>query len=188
MAIEDRVDRGFRSLMEKDYESALIAASIAVDATAKRERRNLSNNKAYKAFIKSNMAIITRFSTGFLTVHGDFRMKWANPDMRPDADGYIHLEQILYHAVRCGLVHEAELPPTLIVTEENRIGVNEAGQMVLPSTIVVGLLVAVIASPRNKNCDSMMQWTVDWGEDPIVVTDYWGKKLKLLKEMESPIG
>ena len=186
MAIEDRVDRGFRSLAEKDYESALIAASIAVDATAKRERRNLSNNKAYKAFIKSNMPIITRFSMGGTTVYGDFRLGWTNPDVRADADGLVNLEQILYHVVRCGLVHEAELPSSVVICEENRIGSNDQGQLILPSTIVVGLLVAVIASPRNKNCVSMMQWTVDWGDGPTVVTDYWGEKLKLLKEIESP--
>ena len=58
------------------------------------------------------------------------------------------MDEILYHVVRCSLLHEAELGPILRFEEGNSFFMDGQTQ-VLPSCLINGLLISVVAAPVN---------------------------------------
>jgi hypothetical protein len=117
-----RVAEAIQKMSVKDPEGALIPASIAVDATAIKEFPNKRNNISYKQFINHYLPLITKVSLGGLSTTG-LRFGYFHPDITPDSEGEVSIEQIFYHIVRCGLLHNAKLPDNLIFTNKSMIGV-----------------------------------------------------------------
>ncbi len=115
MSIGKRIEEAIAKMDAGDCEGALIPASIAVDATATQEYPALTNNQVYKSFLGDNLDLFTRASFGGIRI-GRIALKYDHPDSRSSADGTCTVEQILYHVVRCGLLHQAGLPPTLRFT------------------------------------------------------------------------
>jgi len=149
MSIGKRVAEAIQKMSTGDSEGALIPTSIAVAATAQKQFPHKKNNESYKRFIRHYLPTITRASLGGLSTTG-LRFRYSHPDIKAAPDGTASIEQILYHSVRCGLLHNAQLPKGLSVTSEGKIGV-ENGILVLPDSLVFGLLLAVVISPMNAN-------------------------------------
>lgn len=99
------------------HDVALSIACSAVDATAaKGNNEKNSNKRRYRNFIQQNMRIITTF--GFPGIEaGAIRIKCTNvkddycKDLADDKDelkykdGLVGIESIIYHTLRCGLIH-----------------------------------------------------------------------------------
>lgn len=144
--IADRIIEAFQKLQQKDFEGALIPISIALDATAKREYGK-GGRASYKDFIKSNMRLITRSGCG--PSIGNIQISFSHPEIKnPRPDGTCTMDEILYHIVRCSLLHEAELGPGLRFEEGNSLFMDGQTQ-VLPSCLINGLLISVVAAPVN---------------------------------------
>jgi hypothetical protein len=105
-----RINEAVTHLRKNDAEAALIDLAIAVDATAGQ------GGKAYKDWLAARIEII---SLCLFQLHGHsfeavrFPDLFGNPKMRPDEHGTVSLQEIIYHVVRCCLLHDALLPEQL---------------------------------------------------------------------------
>lgn len=177
MAISERIREAMDRMSEKKPEAALIPASIAIDATAKRSHGGGVGDR-YKALLHDNLALITKVGLG-PSIKESFRLKYDHPRIIPGENGLCSIEQILYHAVRCGLLHEATLPSNLKFVEESIVKVED-GLLVLPASLVNGLIVAVVVAPVNKDESLPERYGITVGGHQIPANKLWGKKDKLL--------
>ena len=151
MSIAKRIIEAYDKMNIRDAEAALIPASIAVDATAKKENPDLKTGDAYKQFLHKNLELITRVAFGGnKAITNSFRIRYNHPQIKTDNEGLCSIEQVWYHTVRCGLLHDGCLPSSLRFIWQTAIKVDD-DLLVLPATFVYGLMFAVIASPVNIN-------------------------------------
>jgi hypothetical protein len=155
---------------------------IAFAATAKNEYKNpkLGDAQGFKKFVMENIAIITKMSFG-VTCTGDIRLGnifLDDPEKKigkgkPD----ISISDILYE-VRCNVLHEAELPQKISFTDECKIVFGEKS-IVLPISLVYGLIMAVVGAKSNM-CKTVLQdLNVNLGSKNISLNSLWGQKKKI---------
>jgi hypothetical protein len=88
-------------------------------------------------------------------------------------------ESILYHVVRCGLLHEACLPASLRFETTNTITVRD-GLLVLPASLIVGLVMAVVACPANGGESLPSECSFSIGGRDYPLSSFWGRQDDLL--------
>src|SRR6266699_7136605 len=105
MSIAKRIREAVERYAEGDFEASLVPMSIALDATATKvySRRGKSS---YKRFIQENMVLITKIASGGPSVE-NFYFGYNHPEIEPDYQGRVSIQAILYHVVRCSLLHSA---------------------------------------------------------------------------------
>jgi hypothetical protein len=184
VSIAKRVEEALAKFQAGDTEGALIPASIAVAATAAKEFPRKYDRDEYKDFVSANLALITKVAFGAGAITKSLRVKYDHPDLIPGDDGLCSIEQVLYHVVRCGLVHEATLPSTLRFKEGRAITVEGGTVLVLPSTLVLGLVLAVVASPVNAGETLVSQFEVTLGDKTALINDLWGRREQLLSLLQ----
>ena len=89
-------------------------ACIVIDACSAKEYPDRSNAKRYKLFLKRHFSTICKY--GFPGIQAtNIRIKVNVPDSNliPDENGYVDMEQIIYHVLRCGLVHDCSIEKTI---------------------------------------------------------------------------
>ena len=69
-------------------------------------------------------------------------------NLKPDAEGYVDMEQIIYHVLRCGLIHSCSLDNSIEFTKRTLIGNWNADKLYIPKAIIWGLIAAV------ENCNT----------------------------------
>jgi len=180
MSIAKRIEEAITKMDAGDFEGALIPTSIAVDATAIQEYPNTRNSTAYKNFIHENFEIISKVSSGGTVTIGNLKLKYNHPDITPDQDGMCSIEQILYHVVRCGLLHTASLPSNLKFINKGMIKVD-TNSVILPTGFIYGLLAAVVVSPFNKHQRLSSDSVFKIREYIIPLNELWGNKEKLVE-------
>ena len=179
MSIASRVAEAVRHLAEKDYESAMIAVCIALDATARRQFPDLATNKASKkrctAFVKANLDIITSvgFGGAILAAPGS-TLRLKTPGSLQSSAEITELEKIIYETLRCTLLHEASLPGNVAFTEEAFYG-EKNGQYYIPAAMVYALLLAVIGASCNTGCKTIGDWRIQIGGKAFPLNDLWGE-------------
>ena len=133
------------------YDAALALACTAVDATAAKLFQSEKQNGArYKRFLQSSMRTVTKF--GFPGVQaGAIRIKCLGvPGLKTDSEGYVGIEDIIYHTLRCGLVHQCEIDSRIAFTETTQIG-NFDSEFRVPRSLIIGLLQAVKTAECNRD-------------------------------------
>ena len=65
------------------------------------------------------------------------------PSLKKDANGYVDMEQIIYHVIRCGLVHNCNIEKAIVFTERTIIGDLNKGVFYLPKHLIWGLIAAI---------------------------------------------
>lgn len=149
MSIRSFIDAAIESHAAGKYDVALALACAAVDATAAKLYPSEKSNAArYKAFLKRAMRTITL--NGFPGIQAsEIRIKCRNvPDLKTDEFGYVGIEDIIYHTLRCGLVHQCEIDTRIVFTERTEIGDFESSFRV-PRQLVLGLIKAVTQDESN---------------------------------------
>lgn len=64
-------------------------------------------------------------------------------NLKKDEYGYVDMEQIIYHVIRCGLVHEATIDERIQFTNQTMIGDFNSDKFFLPKAIIFGLIKAI---------------------------------------------
>ncbi len=179
MSIAQRIMEAIDRMAEGKAEAALISASIAVDATARKEYPQIKqDHRRYQKFLSSNLALITRTAFGNVAITKSLRLNYQHQRLRADKDGLCSFEQIMHFVVRCGLVHEAEIPNTLAFTDEKPISVRD-GRLILPAGFVYGLIAAVVASPVNASEQSEAHYGINVDGEAFPLGELWGRKCEL---------
>ena len=142
--VDDALDKIYRG----DLEMAASSISIAVAGTAKKAFPGLHGDaKKYKAFLNRHMGLIVYVAIpGMALARGaSIRLGFSHPDVPKDSEGYCTLEDVLYHVVRCGLIHEAAFPSAV------RFDDCLSADGCLPKGIVSGMVLAVVVAPENRD-------------------------------------
>jgi hypothetical protein len=173
---------------KNELELAFLPLCVAVDRTASREYPGMSNSRSYKSFLETNLSLITRVSFGSVQLLNSWRIAYTDPDpdsrLKIDAEGKCSFVDLLYHIIRCGSVHQGELPPNVRFAAESPWGTDNKGGVILPRTLIQGLIAAVVASPVNSSAsiDRVYSFNLDGKE--LVIDDAWGNKDAILKLFE----
>ena len=166
--VTDAVEKGLRG----DPEGALFAICAAIEETARRERRR-KGRQGYKAFIADNIHIVS--GIGLSHPIAGLQIAYSHPDLPATDDGHARIEDIVYHVMRCGLYHSAALPASVAFTD-NRIGSDGKGNLLLPKSIVAGLVVSVVCSPANIREITDPKFYVTALGERFVLNEIWGKR------------
>jgi len=175
VSIAKRVAEAVEKMAQNDAEGALLPISSAVDATATKHF-NRRGRRSYKDFIHENLGLITKVALGPSVLN--IKLKYDHPDLETGPDGLCTIEDILYHVVRCGLAHSAELPSTLKFVDENRFQVDN-GLLVLPASLIYGLIAAVVVCPENTDQSIADNYGLNVRGFQIRLNDLWGRKAEL---------
>ena len=154
------------------FDSALSLACIAVDGTSRRAHTDLKGGERYKKFVRDNIALVT---SPLGIVSPSIRIGFRHPSVNLDNDGFADLVGVLYHVVRCGLLHESSLGDTLRLVPNIAIAVEREGtRLLVGPEIVVGLIAAVIGSPVNANIKTTTGLTLRVGRVDVPLDHVWG--------------
>jgi hypothetical protein len=166
------------------YDVALSLACCAIDATSamSASHPSMGNNKRFKLFVEQNMRVITTFGFPGIVADG-IRIKCINvPDLKTDNEGYVSIADIIYHALRCSLVHECSIDERIDFTEQTYIGDFNQNFRV-PKNLIFGLLMAVIISPCNASEIFNKTYLKKFGSETVNLQDMWGRGSDYLLNM-----
>jgi hypothetical protein len=151
MSIANFVDAAIDELGAGRYDVAMSLACSAIDGTtAKTSAQSKKNGERFKAFLEENMRLITRYGFPGIEASG-IRIKCSNiPDIKTDKDGYVSMADIIYHVVRCSVIHECSIDQRIEFTEQTQIG-DFQNKFKIPRRLIAGLLAAVVQSPNNSD-------------------------------------
>jgi hypothetical protein len=183
MSVRKRVEEAMGKIIANDPEAALFQICAAIEETSKREGRRPAGKKGYKEFLGHWMPIISGFGLGHM-IRG-LKIPYSHPKIPASPDGSCKFEDIVYHVVRCGLYHSASLPNDIVFTENELGGGNTSpvGALKLPTRIVTGLIMAIVASPANaaETCDP--GYFLEFNGELFFLNQWWGKATDLLDRM-----
>jgi hypothetical protein len=182
MGIGKRVGEAIDQLAKRDFESALIPASIAVAATAEKTYPQIAaDNIKFKQFLKDNRDVIFEMALGVQIPQGmSFAINLAEV-RKPEKAGYSTVEELLYHVVRCGLIHNGMIGPSVSMGESNTFTYLDE-KVLLPPEIICGLLYSVIGAKCNANERVDGEIGFRQGSECVWVriNSLWGKKGEIL--------
>lgn len=126
------------------YNEGLCLVCSAIDASAAKKFPQLSVGDRYKQFISQHFRTISKF--GFPGIEASkirIKLDCQIESLRPDKDGYVDITQIIYHTIRCGLVHNCAIDSSIIFTDQTIIGNYEPNKFTLPRSLIWGLIAAI---------------------------------------------
>jgi hypothetical protein len=146
VSISKRVNAAFKAMLEGDAEDAFFEICAAAEATSRAES-GTKGKSSFKSWVTRNVPLVAAAAIG--PALAGIRIAYSHPELKPTPDGTHDLAELIYHVVRCGFYHDAELPSNVTLTD-NVIGGGPNGELKLPKNLVLGLIVAVVASPCNS--------------------------------------
>ena len=126
------------------YEEALCLVCTAIDATAAQIYPDKKVTERYKLFLKDHFRTISE--VGFPGISADsirIKVNTEVENLRLDSDGYVDMEQIIYHVLRCGLVHGCNIDSAITFTDRTIIGDWDSDKFYIPKAIIWGLIAAM---------------------------------------------
>ena len=174
--IGERVKYAIDHMEKGEIYAALEHACNALDVTSQRKyRQKTSSRKLFKDIIKEYSWLIEFMSLGGINLD---ETKFSNfpiidgvnkPIMTPD------FSDLMYHVVRCGLVHSDAL--TEGFSFHNCATVELADRHIkFPYTVVWALLSIVIFCPENKHEKTAPDYWIGLYKNQLVINDFWGEE------------
>lgn len=177
MSIASQVVKAFRSMRDGDPEGALHDICSSIEATCKLIYGN-GGKANYRRFIHENLAYITHFAFGGVAIE-NITVPYTHPELPRRPDGTCTIEDVLYHVVRCGMYHSAGLPSNIQFSDA-RFECRADGTLVLPSSLVSGLILSVIVNPVHAGVTTTSDVALTMDEFcNIPVDKLWGKRDEL---------
>lgn len=181
MSVGSQVADAMRKLTEGRFENAIVSASVALSATARLEHPNERGDKAAcRKFLDQYLNIISKIGWVSFGVSGPMNFRYRRLDSRDPGISVRTMPEMLYDVVRCTAVHEAGLPSNLRFTDQPVIQTGTDGELVLPIDVIYGLLIAVVASPKNAHEQVEQDCVFSFGGKSIRVNELWGHRDKIV--------
>jgi hypothetical protein len=182
MGIGKFISSAIENYYNGNYSIALALTCSAVDATAKKLYPILNNNERIRNFIQENMRIVSFFGLPGIST-GGLRIKCDSiPEIKKDINNLAGLEDIIYYAIRCSLIHECEPDPRIEFINKTRIG-DLNGKFTLPSQIIWGLILSVVLSEANTNEKLDVSLDINILGDEYKLDELWGQKEELIPRL-----
>ncbi len=164
----DHMDRG-------DYALALTPACIALDITSQRHfGAKRSGRTIYKRFIQEHLWLITYVGLPGLMAT-TIRIPFSHPEVKADAAGNIGIEDVIYHVIRCSLVHSDDKSAKVTWNNAISLGMDGSGNLVLNPQLIWGLVAAVVFSPTNKGESIPEQYWLHVADFKMFISELWGR-------------
>lgn len=144
MSIESLIQASTLLYENSYYNEALCLICNTIDARAAQNYPNLPVTDRYKKFLFQHFSTICKI--GFPGIRASkikIKLMCQIESLKPDEDGYVDMEQIIYHTIRCGLVHTCAIDNSIIFVDYTRIGNMEEGWFYMPRSLIWGLVAAV---------------------------------------------
>lgn len=175
VSIGDRIQAAIDHMDKGDVELALSDVCIAIDITSQKYLNvEKSSRSTYKQFLKDNMWIILTAGFGGVVVE-DIKIPFQHPEIKGDDQGYCTLEDVIYHVMRCGLLHGTGENDGLVWTKEVILACHE-GKLNISPTFIWGMMLAVITCPCNQQEHVNDTSWISMASFKYLVNDLWGKK------------
>jgi len=179
MSVGSQVAEAMRKLSEDRFEDAIVAASVALSATARLEYPADGDKTACRKFLEENLPIISKIGWVAFGVSNPINFRYRRLDSKAAGIAVRGMPEMLYDVVRCTAVHEAGLPDNLRFTKQSVIQTGSNGELVLPIDLIYALLIAIVASP--KNADELVEGdpVFSFGGWSTRVNELWGERGKI---------
>lgn len=183
MEIGNFISNAIKNYKAGEYNVALSLTCSALDATAKKINPHLNNNRSIKKFISDNMRIVSFFGLPGISC-GELRIGCDSiPEIKKDAENCVGLEDVIYHAIRCNLIHECKPDPRIEFTTHTHIGGEKDGKFFLPSQILNGLIFSVLLQDVNEKEKVNFKMEIKLPNKIYDINELWGKKEELMPVM-----
>ena len=179
MSVGSQVSEAMIKLSAGHFEDAIIAASVALSATARLEYPTDLDRAACHKFLNDNLPIISKIGWVSFGLSQPINFRYRRLDSRSPGIAVRTTPEMLYDVVRCMAVHEARLPDNLRFTKRPVIELGDDGELVLPIDVIYGLLIAIVASPQNADEQVDRNPKFSFEEKSIRVNELWGKRNKV---------
>ena len=179
MSVGSQVAEAMRKLAEDRFEDAVVAASVALSATARLEYPTDGDKAACRKFLEQNLPIISKISWVSFGVSQPINFRYQRLDPKAPGTAVRTMPEMLYDVVRCTAVHEAKLPDNLRFTKQPVIQLGNDGELVLPIDLICGLLMAVVACPKNTDQQIDGDPVFSFGGKSIKINELWGDRGKI---------
>ena len=169
-AMIDYMDKG-------EFELALSEVCIAIDITSQKHFGvTSSSRRIYKEFLSENMWMI--ITAGMEKMVGkSLKIPFAHPSIRTsNVDGYCSLEEIVYHVMRCGLVHGTGENSKLKWNPRVQLTSDAEGDLNISPAFIWGLALCVITCEANKDETVGEGCWISMATFKYLVNDLWGKR------------
>jgi hypothetical protein len=179
MSVGSQVADAMKKLSEDRFEDAVVSASVALSATARLEYPTDGDKAACRNFLEQNLAIISKIGWVSFGVSQPINFRYRRLDSRAAGISVRTMPEMLYDVVRCTAVHEAKLPDNLRFTKQPVIQTGLDGELLLPIDVIYGLLIAIVASPKNADEQVEGDPVFSFGGKSIRVNELWGERDKI---------
>ena len=179
MSVGSQVDDAMRKLSDDRFEDAVVAASVALSATARLEYPKDGDKSACRKFLEQNLPIINKIGWVSFGVSQNINFRYRRLDSRKPGIEVRSMPEMLYDVVRCTSIHEAGFPDNLRFTNQPMIQTGFNGELVLPIDVIHGLLMAIVASPKNADKQAEGNPVFSFGGKSIRVNELWGERDKI---------
>ena len=170
ITISQRVLHAIDSIERGEYEYALEDATIAIDVSARRRvGKSQSARSDYKAFLSEYFWVIE-----LMALNGIDLEKSVFANLTIEGVSVPKLPDLIYHVVRCGLVHSTGLPSNLAFVP-GRVASFSHEQISLPAQVIWGLLASVVFAKVNASEKSVGDYFFTCESSRFLIRDSWGK-------------
>lgn len=176
ITVGNRVQSMIDHMEKGELDLGLSDICIALDVTSQEYYKKTSSSRTvYKDFVKENIWMIVATGMGTLITES-IKLPFQHPDIQSDADGYCTLEQIIYHVMRCGLVHGTGTGSKIIWNANIPLAIDNTGNLNLSPSFIWGLALAVITCNVNKDERVKDTCWISTMTFKYLINDLWGKR------------
>lgn len=184
ITVGDRIQSAIDHMEKSEIDLALSDVCIAVDITAQKYYQDASSSSCYKAFLKENMWMIIVTGMGSL-ISSSIKIPFQHKDIKSDAQGFCTLEQVVYHIMRCGLIHGTGKDSKIIWNARIPLALDQDGNLNLSPSFIWGLALSVIACDTNRDEKADEMCWISTASFKYLINDLWGKKDSVKKMVKS---
>lgn len=175
ITIGERIKEAIDYMEKGKIEHALTPTYIALDLTSKKVAgKDKSAKSDYKKFISDYMWLITYMGLPSVMTNA-VKVHFSHPDIKSDAAGYCNIEDVVYHVIRCGLIHSTGLDSKIQWSDDVVLGGDGFGNLIISSKFIWGLIGAIIFCPKNHNESIEERYWIKVGSFQFFIQEVWGR-------------
>lgn len=185
VTVGDRIQSMIDHMDKGEIELALSDVCIAIDITSQKYYGEThSSATCYKKFLKENIWMIVVTGMGNL-ISDSIKIPFKHEDVKTDDQGYCTLEQIIYHVMRCGLIHGTGEDNKIIWNNRIPLVLDKYGNLNLSPSFIWGLALCVITCPVNNGEKVRDTCWISTASFKYLINDLWGKRDSVRKMIKS---
>lgn len=174
VSVGERIQNMVDYMVTGKFDAALSELCIAIDITSQvYSGSSKSSSSTYKNFLKENMWMI--LMTGMTTITDSIKIPFSHKDIKSDSTGYCTLDEIVYHVMRCGLLHSTGAQNNIIWELNGMTLAVDNGKLILTPSFIWGMALCVIACPVNAAEKIKDTYWISTATFKYLINDLWGK-------------